>query len=80
MIKTTYDDKCVLHNTDRNQNLEAEVLEFKPGVFLSVSVQRQIKLKLMYNAKNKVYVGSMAGYEFTTPGPKEKTIYQGRGR
>lgn len=80
MIKTTYDDKCVLHNTDRNQNVEAEVLEFKPGVYLSVSVQRQIKLKLMYNAKTKVYVGSMAGYEFTTQGPKEKTIYQGRGR
>jgi hypothetical protein len=80
MIKTTYEDVCVLHNTDRGENIEAEILEFKPGTFLSVSIQRKIKLRMTYNTHTKVYVGSMAGYEFTTPGPKEHTTYQGRGR
>lgn len=80
MIKTTYEDTCVLHNTDRNENIEAEVLEYRPGTLLSVSIRRQIKMTLLYNQRGKVYVGSMAGYEFTTPGPKERTVYQGRGR
>jgi hypothetical protein len=80
MIKTTYDDKVVLHNTDKGQDVEAEVLEFKPNHFLSVSIQRQIKVKLQYIAAKDVYVGNMAGFEFTTRGPKERTTYEGRGR
>jgi hypothetical protein len=80
MIKTTFADTVTLHNTDKGQDVEAEVLEFKPNHFLSVSIQRQIKVKLQYVAGKNVYVGSMAGFEFTTPGPKEQTTYQGRGR
>lgn len=80
MIKTTYEDKVVLHNTDKGQDVEAEVLEFKPNHFLSVSIQRQIKLKMQYVAGKNIYLGSMAGLEFTTPGPKERTTYEGRGR
>ena len=80
MIKITYDDKVVLHNTDKGQDVEAEVLEFKPNHFLTVSIQRQIKVMLKYVATKHVYVGSMAGFEFTTKGPKEHTTYEGRGR
>jgi hypothetical protein len=80
MARTTYADTCTLHNTDRNEDIEAEVLEFKPSSFLSVSIQRKIKLKMIYNSHTRVYIGSMAGYEFTTPGPKEFTTYEGRGR
>lgn len=78
MIKTTYADTCVLHNTDRGQDVEAEVMEFRPGMFLSVSVHRSVKIKLLYNQHNQLYIGSMAGYEFTSPGPKETVTYQGR--
>lgn len=80
MIKTTYSDTVTLHNTDKGQDVEAEVLEFKPNHFLTVSIQRQIKVKLQYVASKNVYIGSMAGFEFTTKGPKEETTYQGRGR
>lgn len=78
MIKTTYADTCVLHNTDKGQDVEAEVMEFRPGHFLKVSINRQIKVQLQYLAGKDIYVGSMAGYEFTSSGPKEFTAYQGR--
>ena len=80
MIKTTYADKVVLHNTDKGQDVEAEVLEFKPNHFLKVSIQRQIKVTLQYMPQKNIYVGSMAGYEFTSEGPEETITYQGRKR
>lgn len=80
MIKTKYADIVMLHNTDKGQDVEAEVLEFRPNHFLTVSVQRQIKIKMQYIAGKNIYIGSMAGFEFTTKGPEETVTYQGRGR
>lgn len=80
MIKTTYADTCVLHNVDRNQDIEAEVVEFRPNHYLAVSINRQVKVTLQYLANKNIYVGSMAGFEFTSNGPQEFTTYQGRKR
>jgi len=80
MIKSRYDDTCILHNVDKGQDIEAEILEFRPLVSLSVSIQRKIKLTLSYVTNKKMYVGSMAGLEFISKGPKETVTYQGRGR
>ena len=77
-IKITYDDTVKLYCTDRSQTIEGEVLDYKPGHILTVSIQRSIKLILKYNAPGNNYVGSMAGMEFTTPGPKETQSYTGR--
>jgi len=77
-VKKTYADVVDLHCTDRNETVQAEVLEYRPGMILSVSIQRKIKLTLKYNERGGKYVGSMAGLEFTTLGPKETITYEGR--
>jgi hypothetical protein len=56
--------KIQLHCTDKGVNVEADILNHKKGVFLEAAVNT-IKLRMNYMKQNKVYVGSMAGLEFT---------------
>jgi len=74
MKRTMYDDRCTIHNTDNDRTEEVEVLDFSPRKRLVVSVQRSIKLTLVYQERHGDYVGSMAGMEFTSRGPKEYTV------
>ena len=70
-MRIEYADKCEIHNTDRDKTMTVEVLDFLPQKKLVVSVQRSIKVTLTYNEYHKVYIGSMAGMEFTSHGPQE---------
>ena len=66
-----YADTCEIHNTDSDKIMTVEILDFRPGKNLVVSVQRSVKVTLSYDEFHKVYVGSMAGMEFTSEGPQE---------
>ena len=46
-------------------------MDFKPQRSLTVSINRSIKVILQYKETNKIYVGNMAGMEFTSAGPNE---------
>jgi hypothetical protein len=74
--KSTFAETCKLTNTNNGVEVEAEILEFKPGKTLVVSLNRSVKLTLKHNGKT--YVGAMAGIEFTSTGPAETITYQGR--
>ena len=65
-----YDFTCILHNVDKGKDIEAEVDHFVPGSHLLVVINKVIEVRLNYNAKHKEYVGSKAGMEFKTNGPK----------
>jgi len=54
-----------LHCTDKNQNVEAEIMNHRPGSFLEVVINNAIKMSMQYHKANNVYVGSAAGLEFT---------------
>lgn len=73
---STYADTCKLRNTNNGVEIDAEILEYKPGKMLIVSVNRSVKVSLKHNGK--AYVGNMAGIEFTSQGPKETIKYTGR--
>lgn len=55
--------KIMLHCTDKNVSVEADVLNHKRGIFLEAAINT-IKLRMTYMNQTKVYVGSMAGLEF----------------
>ena len=57
------------------------MLNFLPGKSLTVTINRQVKLSMVYHesATKKFYIGNMTGLEFTTPGPKEVITKEGRG-
>ncbi len=67
---TAFADTCNIHCTDNKKTMEVDILDFKPQQFLSVSVNKSIRLNLKYMDNQELYVGSMAGLEFTTKGPK----------
>ena len=78
-IKVTYEDTCLL-TSDNNQSVVAEILDFNPQKYLSATVNRKVKVTLMYIPKRELYIGNMAGMELYTTGPKETITYEGRRR
>lgn len=76
MIRTEHDKTCVVTCTDNDKTITADVDRFEKGKFVEVFMAQN---KIMMQWNGKVYVGSKMGMEFTTPGPQEYKITQGRG-
>lgn len=76
-VKVTYDDTCELVG-ENNNKVTAEVLDFNPLKYITVTVNRQVKVTMQYIPRHNVYRGNMAGMELTTLGPKETITYEGR--
>jgi len=70
-MRVEYADTCEIHNTDRDKVMTVEILDFRPQNKLVVSIERSVKVTLSYSDYHKVYVGSVAGMEFTSSGPQE---------
>ena len=75
-MKIFYEDKCKITCTDKDQVVEAEVMEFRPKQNLVVVLAAN-KIHMKYNGR--LYVGNAVGMEFTSHGPDEHTVKQGRG-
>ena len=75
-MKSIYEDKCSITCTDKDQVVEAEVMEFRPKQHLTVVLATN-KIHMKYNGR--LYVGNAVGMEFTSQGPQEHVIKQGRG-
>lgn len=75
-MKTVFENKCMVTCTNNDKIVEAEVDNFREKDSMNVFMATN-KIHMKYNGK--VYVGNAFGYEFTTPGPAELNINQGRG-
>ena len=69
-------DSCEVLCENNNKTVQAEILEFKEKKWLSVSLNRSLKLNLTWN--NYIYEGSHSGMSFTSTGPKIITTKDGR--
>ena len=76
--RTTTSDTCQLQCVDNDRQMLAEVLDFRPNNYLSVSVLRKVKIQMKYNEITHVYEGKMGGLTFVTTGPVLTTFKQGR--
>ena len=61
--------------TDKDQVVEADLWSFQENKFIDVSINT-VRVRLMWTGK--LYVGSMAGYEFTAQAPEIVYFKQGR--
>lgn len=68
MINT--EQTCTVTCTDTNRSVTSVVDKYVPGKELTVIIEKSIKVKLVYDVRNKIYVGNKSGLEFTTTGPK----------
>lgn len=55
---------------DTDKTVIAEVLSITDKKYLSVSINRSVKVELLYQPRHNIYVGSQAGLEFTSSGPE----------
>lgn len=76
MIK--YEETANVTCVDNGQVVTADILDFKPQVLLSISLEKKIKLVLKYAAKSNEYQGELYGRTFISKGPKERHIKTGR--
>jgi hypothetical protein len=65
-----YEDTAKVTCVDNGETVMAEILEFKPEVLLSISLERKIKLVLKYNVKSDEYQAELYGRTFISKGPK----------
>lgn len=74
-MRTVYDKKVILKNTNNGTTAEAEIDNFKEGkgfdAFLATN-------KIIFKWNGKTYVGNAFGMEFTSEGPTTHTIKEGR--
>jgi len=76
MIK--YEETCQVKCVDNGEVVTADILEFKPQMLLSISLNKAIKMVLKYVAKSDEYQGDMYGRTFVSKGPKGRHYTTGR--
>jgi hypothetical protein len=73
-----YDETAQVKCVDNGQTVTADVLEFKPQVMLSISLNKSIKLVLKYSTQSDEYQGDLYGRTFVSKGPKGTHYSTGR--
>jgi hypothetical protein len=69
-------DTCTVTCENNGKTVKAEILEFKEQKWLSVSLNRTLKLNLTWN--NYIYEGHHSGMSFTSTGPTITQIKEKR--
>ena len=73
-----YDETAQVKCVDNGQTVTADVLEFKPQVLLSISLNKSIKVILKYSTNSDEYQGDLYGRTFVSKGPKGTHYSTGR--
>ena len=72
-----FSDNCVINCTDNGRNITAVVDRFEQGRSISVIINKEIRMTMIYNGHE--YVANKQGLEFTTKGPSVvRSVNDGR--
>ena len=71
----SYERTTTVECIDNNKLVEADVITYVEGKFLTVSLNT-VRVNLQYNQKYKNYIGAMGGLEFQSTGPKALGYYR----
>ena len=67
----SYEQTVTVTCSDNGKSQIAEVIRFSPTSNLVVSLNRSIRMEMIYNPRNKLYIANQSGLEFVSSGPKE---------
>jgi hypothetical protein len=68
-MNESYSSTCQVECLENGKKIDADVDRFKIDEYLSVYMNT-VKVNLQYDSKVKLYIGKMAGLEFSSEGPK----------
>ena len=70
---TQFDDVCDVKCISSGLTELGEILTFREHEFISLTIRRSVKMRLNWNERAELYIGSMAGLEFQSVGPQQHT-------
>ena len=66
-----YEQTVTVTCSDNGKSQTADLISFSPTQRLVVSLNRSIRMEMIYNPRNKLYIANQSGLEFVCSGPKE---------
>ena len=71
--ETRFEDTCEITGIKNDISVLGEILTFKEKDIIIATINRSAKVTLRWKEHAELYVGSLAGVEFQSPGPKSHT-------
>jgi hypothetical protein len=71
--ETRFEDTCEITGIKNDISVLGEILNFREKDVIIATINRSAKVTLRWNEHAEVYVGSLGGVEFRSPGPKSHT-------
>lgn len=71
--ETRFEDTCEITGVKTGASVVGEILTFRENELIIATIQRSAKVTLHWDDKVELYIGSLGGVEFQSPGPKSHT-------
>jgi hypothetical protein len=71
--ETRFEDTCQITGIKNDVSVVGEILTFRERGLIIATIARSAKVTLRWNDRVQLYVGSLGGVEFQSPGPKSHT-------
>jgi hypothetical protein len=71
--ETRFEDTCEITGVRNDISVVGEILTFQHKDIIVATINRSAKVTLRWKDNVELYVGSLGGVEFTSPGPKSHT-------
>jgi hypothetical protein len=71
--ETRFEDTCEITGIKNGISVLGEILTFQEKDIIIATIHRSAKVTLRWKEHAELYIGSLAGVEFQSPGPKSHT-------
>ena len=71
--ETRFEDTCEITGIKNEISVLGEILQFREKDVIIATINRSAKVTLRWKEHAELYVGSLGGVEFQSPGPKSQT-------
>jgi len=71
--ETRFEDTCEITGIKNDISVLGEILTFKEKDIIIATIHRSAKVTLRWKERAELYIGSLGGVEFQSPGPKSHT-------
>ena len=71
--ETRFEDTCEITGVKNDISVLGEILSFRENDIIIATINRSAKVTLRWKDHAELYIGSLGGVEFTSPGPKSHT-------
>lgn len=75
---TRFEDTCEITGVSNGIAVVGEILTFREKDRIVATIERSAKVTLRWNEYAGLYVGSLGGVEFRSPGPRSQTYRTSR--